>query len=479
MAATNGQSIAAEERLSKATILGMIAMGVAVLVVANDFTALSVALPAIERDLHVDVTTVQWIINGYAMVFGVLIVTGGRLADMFGRRRVFTAGATIFAVFSLIGGLAPSIWLLLASRFLMGVGGAMMWPAILGMTYGLLPPSKAGLAGGVILGAAGFGNAVGPLLGGVLTDSVGWRWIFFVNLPVAAAAIVITLLVVPRDEIRKDRGQIDYLGTLLLSAGLLAMLLALDWGLDVGWTAPLIVVLFSVAAVALLVFLFVERRAGDSALVPDKVLQNRTFLAAGIATLLASAIFFATLLYLPQFMSKNLGFSAMGSGAGLLPMMGTFMVTSFIAGRLYETLGPKYIVTLGAILLGAGMILLSGISATAGYNQLLLGMVVLGMGVGLFYSSVTTAAITALDPSQASLAGAIVYMFQIAGGSIGVGLNTAIVVSASSMPEGIHTAFLVDGILAMGSAVVALLFVGGAIDVERLRSIQHHHRAHA
>ena len=479
MAATNGQSIAAEERLSKATILGMIAMGVAVLVVANDFTALSVALPAIERDLHVDVTTVQWIINGYAMVFGVLIVTGGRLADMFGRRRIFTAGATIFAVFSLIGGLAPSIWLLLASRFLMGVGGAMMWPAILGMTYGLLPPSKAGLAGGVILGAAGFGNAVGPLLGGVLTDSVGWRWIFFVNLPVAAAAIVITLLVVPRDEIRKDRGQIDYLGTLLLSAGLLAMLLALDWGLDVGWTAPLIVVLFSVAAVALLAFLFVERRAGDSALVPDKVLQNRTFLAAGIATLLASAIFFATLLYLPQFMSKNLGFSAMGSGAGLLPMMGTFMVTSFIAGRLYETLGPKYIVTLGAILLGAGMILLSGISATAGYNQLLLGMVVLGMGVGLFYSSVTTAAITALDPSQASLAGAIVYMFQIAGGSIGVGLNTAIVVSASSMPEGIHTAFLVDGILAMGSAVVALLFVGGAIDVERLRSIQHHHRAHA
>ncbi len=479
MAATNGQSIAAEDRLSKATILGMIAMGVAVLVVANDFTALSVALPAIERDLHVDVTTVQWIINGYAMVFGVLIVTGGRLADMFGRRRIFILGATIFAIFSLIGGLAPGIWLLLASRFLMGVGGAMMWPAILGMTYGLLPPSKAGLAGGVILGAAGFGNAVGPLLGGVLTDSVGWRWIFYVNLPVAAAAIVITMLVVPPDAVRKDRGQIDYLGTGLLSAGLLAMLLALDWGLDVGWTAPLIVTLFVVAAVALLAFLFMERRAGDSALVPDKVLQNRAFLAAGIATLLASAIFFATLLYLPQFMSKNLGFSAMGSGAGLLPMMGTFMVTSFIAGRLYATLGPKYIVTLGAILLGAGMILLSGISATAGYNQLLFGMVVLGVGVGLFYSSVTTAAITALDPSQASLAGAIVYMFQIAGGSIGVGLNTAIVVSASSMPSGIHTAFLVDGILAMGSAVVALLFVGGAIDMERLRSLQHHHRAHA
>ncbi len=470
---------ATEERLSKATILGMIAMGVAVLVVANDFTALSVALPAIEKTLHTDITTVQWVINGYAMVFGVLIVTGGRLADMFGRRRVFLAGAAIFAGFSVIGGVAPNVWVLLACRFLMGVGGAMMWPAILGMTYGLLPPSKAGLAGGIILGAAGFGNAVGPLLGGWLTDTVGWRWIFFVNLPVAAAAALITFVVVPPDTARKGNGRIDYPGTAVLSLGLLAFLLALDWALNLGWTAPLIIFLFVLGAVALAAFLFIERRAGESALVPETVLQNRGFVAACMATLLASAIFFAALLYLPQFMSKVLGFSAMGSGAGLLPMMGTFMVTSFVAGRLYERLGPKLIVTLGALLLGAGMILLSAISATTTYNHLIFGMVVLGIGVGLFYSSVTTAAITALDPSEASLAGAIVYMFQIAGGSIGIGFNTAIVVSASSMPGGIHIAFLVDGILAICSATVAILFVGGTVDRERLRALRHHHRAHA
>lgn len=481
MAATN-QSLtptATDERLSKSTMLGMVAMGVAVLVVANDFTALSVALPAIERDLHSKVTTVQWVINGYAMVFGVLIVTGGRLADMFGRRRVFIAGAAIFALFSVIGGLASDIWLLLACRFLMGIGGAMMWPAILGLTYGLLPASKAGLAGGIILGAAGFGNAVGPLLGGVLTDTVGWRWIFYVNLPVAAAAVAITLLVVPQDPARKGEAKIDYPGTVVLSIGLLALLLALDWALDLGWTAPLIIFLFAVGAVALVAFLFIERRAGDRALVPRNVLQNRAFLAAGMATLLASAIFFAALLYLPQFMSKELGFNAMGSGAGLLPMMGTFMVTSLIAGRLYARLGPKVIVTMGAALLGAGMILLSRISASTTYDQLVFGMVVLGVGVGLFYSSVTTAAITALDPSEASLAGAIVYMFQIAGGSIGVGFNTAIVVSASSMPAGIHTAFLVNGLLAMCSAAVAVLFVGGTVDLERLRALRHHHRAHA
>jgi EmrB/QacA subfamily drug resistance transporter len=457
----------------------MIAMAVAVLVVANDFTALSVALPAIERELHTSVNTVQWVINGYAMVFGVLIVTGGRLADMFGRRRIFFTGAAIFAGFSLIGGFAPSAAVLLACRFLMGIGGALMWPAILGMTYCLLPRDKAGLAGGVILGAAGFGNAVGPLLGGLLTDTVGWRWIFFVNLPVAGAAILITSFVVPCDLPVKDRGRVDYAGTTALSLGLLALLLALDWALNLGWTAPLILALFAASAAALIAFFFLERRAGENALVPRSVMQNRGFLAAGIATLLASAIFFAALLYLPQFMSKNLGFSAIGSGAGLLPMMGTFMVTSFIAGRLYQLLGPKLIVALGALLLGAGMILLSRITAGTTYDQLIFGMVVLGVGVGLFYSSITTAAITALDPSQASLAGAIVYMFQVAGGSIGVGFNTAIVVSAATMPRGIHAAFLVDGVLAMGSAAVAICFVGGGVDLERLRELRHHHRAHA
>jgi len=470
---------ATEERLNTATILGMIAMAVAVLVVANDFTALSVALPAMEKAFGSDLTTVQWVINGYAMVFGVFIVTGGRLADMFGRRRIFFIGTAIFAVFSVIGGLAPDIWLLLACRFIMGIGGAMMWPAILGMTYGLLPPAKAGLAGGVILGAAGFGNAVGPLLGGLLTDTVGWRWIFFLNLPVAAAAVLIVRMVVPPDaETKRDRS-IDYLGMAVLSIGLLSLLLALDWALDLGWTAPLILFLFALAAGALLGFSFVEHKAEDNALVPRNVLKNRTFAAACLSTLLCSAIFFAALLYLPQFMSKELGFNAANSGAGLLPMMATFMATSFIAGRLYELFGPKLIVSLGALLLGAGMILLSMIHSSTTYRELIFGMVVLGTGIGLFYSSVTTAAVTALEPSEASLAGAIVYMFQIAGGSIGVALNTVIIVSASSMAAGIHTAFLVDGALAVCSALNAVVFVGGAIDRERLRDLRHHHRAHA
>jgi EmrB/QacA subfamily drug resistance transporter len=469
----------ASERLEKDAVLGLIAMGVAVLVIANDFTALSVALPAIEKAFDTDLTTAQWVINAYAMVFGVVIVTGGRFADLFGRRRIFLVGTAIFAVFSLIGGFADDVWLLLACRAIMGIGGALMWPSILGMTYALLPISRAGLAGGTILGAAGIGNAIGPLLGGFLTDSLSWRWIFYVNLPVAVMAVIVVLLVVPRDAPTKEHEPLDYRGTVALTVGLLSLLLALDWGVDLGWTSPKIIGLFALAAAAIGGFTWFESGAGERALVPEDVMKNRNFAAAGVATLLMSAIFFAALLYLPQFMSKELGFSAIGSGAGLLPMMGTFAATSFVAGRLYEVLGPKIIVSLGALFLSVGMFLLSRVEASTTYDQLIFGMVVLGLGVGLFYSSVTTAAITALDPERASLGGAIVYMFQIAGGSIGLGLNTAIVVSASSLAEGIHKAFLVDGVLAAYGVVVAIMFVGGKLDIKRLREMRHHHRGHA
>ena len=164
-----------KERLSGESLLGLAAMSLAVLVIANDFVAFSVALPAMEKEFHSDLTTVQWVMTGYALVFGVLIISGGRLADMFGRRRIFFVGTVIFAMFSLLGGLATDISMLLAARAAMGIGGALMWSAVLGMTFGLLPASRAALGGSLVMGVAGFGNSIGPLLGGVLTDTVGWR----------------------------------------------------------------------------------------------------------------------------------------------------------------------------------------------------------------------------------------------------------------------------------------------------------------
>jgi EmrB/QacA subfamily drug resistance transporter len=471
--------MAAPPTLTRGQILGLVAMSVAVLVVANDFTALSVAIPAIEREFGVGLDTAQWVINGYAMVFGVLIVTGGRLADMFGRRRIFMIGAAVFAAFSVIGGLAPNVWVLLAARFLMGIGGALMWPAILGMTFAILPPERAGLAGGIILGAAGFGNAVGPLLGGALTDSVGWRWIFFLNLPVAAAAMLITFRVVGPDRPVEDRQRIDYPGIVALSVGILSLLLALDEGASRGWTDPLILGFFLLGAVGLVAFAFIERGAGETALVPRDVLANRQFAAACAATLMMSAIFFSALVFLPQLMAKQLGYDAMGAGAGLLPMMGVFAVTSFVAGPLYNRLGPKVIVGAGALCLAAGIFMLSmAIDAATVYRDLVPGMVVLGIGVGLFYSSVTTAGITAIDSAKSSLAGAIIYMAQIAGGSIGLGLNTALVVTGATLADGIATAFRVNCGLAIAGFLIVILFIGGKVDRARIAGLIHHRRAH-
>jgi EmrB/QacA subfamily drug resistance transporter len=417
--------------VKRGTSLPLAAMAISVFVVANDVTALSVALPQIEQDFDSDVTTVQWVVSAYALVFGVLIVTGGRLADMLGRRRVFFVGAGIFAGFSLLAGAAQSdIWLIVC-RALMGVGGAMMWPAVLGMTYDILPAERAALAGSLIIGSAGFGNAAGPLLGGVLTDALSWRWILFINVPIAALACFVTWR-----SVRESKGAgadegIDVPGVATLSVGLVALLLALDQVTQWGWTDPRILGLFAACALLLIAFSFIERHAGARALVPREVMGNPAFRAACLATLLMSAVFFVVLLFLPQFMQKILNYSPLEAGAGLLPLMGVFAVTSFAAGPLYERIGAKPAVSAGAACLALGTFLISLIGRDSGWAALVPGMVVTGMGIGLFYSSITTAAVTALDPSRASLAGGIVYMFQVAGGSVGLGLTTTVFTTAS------------------------------------------------
>jgi EmrB/QacA subfamily drug resistance transporter len=531
MSSAAGASVASSGRLDRKTIMALIAMGIAVLVIANDFTALSVALPPIERQFNTDVATVQWVINAYALSFGVLIVVGGRIADMFGRRRAFVVGALIFAVFSVLGGAAQNTTWLIVCRALMGIGAALMWPAILAMTYAVLPEDKAGLAGGLIIGAAGIGNALGPIFGGALT-ALSWRWVFFVNLPVAAAAVLVTLRAIKPDTPEQADHGIDYPGVVALSLGLIALLIALDQVTDWGWGDARIIGLIVLCIVMLAGFAFIERRQGERALVPRDVLGNRDFSAACLTVLLMSAIFFASLLYLPQFLQKILGYSPLRSGAGLLPMMGMFALTSFVAGPLYTRLGAKLIVALGAAAIAIGIFLLSLIATTADYGDLVVGMLILGVGIGLFYSSITTAAVTALAASRAALAGGIVYMFQIAGGSIGLGLNTTVfsarsegnldaqiaalgtrvtdhqsdlahgilvgtksakVVFAQLDPSvahrlgvlvrdafvtGLHTAFRMDAALALAGFFVAVMFVGATAKPELLHELRRwHHRA--
>ncbi len=439
-------------------------MAVAVLVIANDFSAINVALPTMEKDFHTDVNTIQWVVNAYALTFGVMIVTGGRLADMFGRRRAFFLGTVIFASMSALGGAAQTEAWLIASRVAMGIGGALMWPAILGMTYELLPDDRAGLAGGIIIGAAGLGNAMGPLIGGVLTDALSWRWIFFLNVPISIFAIAVTYFLVKVKEPESSERRIDYAGIAALSVGLVSLLIALDQVADWGWGDPKVIALLALAALLIAAFIPIERRAGASALIPHDVMRNESFRASCIAILFMSATFFAALLYLPQFMQKQLGYSPLEAGVGILPFLATFALVSFIAGPLYNRVGAKRLVAFGAACITIAPFLFSQIDVDSGYDSLIVGMVVLGIGIGSFYPTATTAGVTSVDESQTSLAGGIIYMFQIAGGSIGLGLTTTVFTSAvPPFADGIEAAFRLDAALSLVGFLTALFFVGGRL----------------
>ena len=503
--------------LDRGTLLALVAMAVSVFLIANDFTALSVALPVIEGDFDSDVASVQWVINGYALVFGVLIVTGGRLADLYGRRRMFFVGAGIFAVFSAMAAVAPSLEVLLAARALMGVGGAIMWPAVLGMTFAALPARKAGLAGGLILGVAGLGNAVGPLLGGLLTEALSWRWVFVVNLPVAAFAIFLTWREIHQPQEASAGGRLDLGGVVALTVAAVALLVALDEVAGLGWGSATVLGLLAVSAVAAAAFVMVERRMGADALVPPDVAGDAGFRAACVAVLLTAGTFFASILFLPQFFQKLLGASALEAGLALVPLMATFGLVSLVAGTLYERLGAKPILSAGAGCLFVGITLLSLLDTEAGYLATLPGMLVLGIGFGLFISTVTTAAVTSLPAARVSLGGAILYMCQVAGGAVGLAIATTVFTSASqdrlsadaaarglplsgqeiedvqgilagtesaqqvarelpaaqsaevvelvrdAFMDGMTTAFRLDAALALAAAAVTVLFVGGRV----------------
>jgi EmrB/QacA subfamily drug resistance transporter len=436
-------------------------MSMSVLVIANDFSAINVAIPTMEQDFGTNVNTIQWVVNGYALTFGVMIVTGGRLADMFGRRRAFFLGTAIFASMSVLAGAAQTETWLIATRAVMGIGGALMWPAILGMTYELLPAEKAGLAGGIVIGTAGLGNALGPLIGGVLTETLSWRWIFFLNVPVAAFAVLVTYYLVHVKDPEEGERRIDYPGIATISIGLVSLLVALDQVDDWGWGDPRVIGMFALAAVLIASFVPIERRAGARALVPRTVMRNESFRASCVAITLMSATFFAALLYLPQYMQKQLGYSPLEAGVGVLPFLATFALVSFIAGPLYNRLGPKPLVTVGAACIAIAPFIFSQVTESSGYAALVPGMFVLGIGIGSFYPTATTAGVTSVDESQSSLAGGILYMCQIAGGAIGLGLTTTVFSAQGSFVDGIQAGFRLDAALSLVGFLVALFFVGG------------------
>ena len=451
------------EPLDTRTRVALGAMALAVFVIANDITSLSVALPKIEHDFGVDVETVQWVMNAYTLAFGVLIVTGGRLSDILGRRRMFFAGITIFAVCSAVGAVAGSTGVLIGARAAMAVGAALIWPSVVGLIFGLVPPARAGLAGGLLLGVSGIGNALGPMVGGLLTDQLSWRWILILNLPIAAAAITLVARYVDRDGAAESGERLDWVGVATLSVGLVALLVALDQASDWGWSNARIVGLLIVSAVSLVALVLSQRRGGHDALVPRDVVGTRAFASACVTIVLVSGIWFAVLLYAPQYMEKILGFSALKAGVAFLPMLLTFSGTAFAAGPLYNKIGPRVPLVLGTVCMPLGALLLSFVGTGSAYPALVPGLIVIGIGVGLFYSTVTNAALTALDPSRTGVGSGLTFMFQLVSGAVGVGIATTVFTSVSRQHAGARAGFVAG--LHAGLRVEAAIAVCGVAAV--------------
>ncbi|GAB2884470.1 MFS transporter [Microbulbifer echini] len=444
--------------LNRDRFLALTALSFAVFLVANDLTVFPAAIPTIELEFNSTITRVQWIINGYILVFGVLIIMGGRLADIYGRRRIFFIGAVIFAFFSLLAALAIDLWMLLVARALMGVGGALMWPAILGMVYGLIPKEQSGLAGGLILGVCGVSDAIGPILGGFLTEYASWRWIFLLDVVVAALVCFACWGAVADDRPENISEHIDYLGVTTLAISLFSLLVALDLAVEIGFKSPLVVILFIVTLLFLGGFLMVERNVGSDALIPEDVAKNRWLIAACIVTLLLSVVYFSMLLYIPVFLYKVRGYSPTFAGIGLMPMMITYGLVSYISGRLYEKLGAKVIIAAGSLCICVGMFMLSHINENTSFQELIPGLLVVGAGIGFAFSTVTTAAITNVASARSSLAGGIIYMFQIAGGALGLGMNTTVIAMSPDLSVGIDRAFTINAYLALIALVISVFF---------------------
>ena len=324
----------------------LVAMCFALFMIMLDNTVVNVALPSIQRDLNADLSSLEWTINAYTLSFAVLLVTGGRLGDIFGRRRMFLAGVVIFAASSAAIGLSPTDSWLVAGRAVQGVGAALMMPATLSIITNAFPAHERGKAIGTWAGVSALALAIGPVLGGFLTESVSWRAIFFLNLPVAVGAVAVTLFAAheSRDETVEKR--VDIPGIVALTAGLTALVLALVEGNQWGWGSTRILGLIALAVVGLTAFVAIEMRTRVP-MVDFAFFRSRTFLGANIVAFVVSFAMLAMFFFIALYMQNILGYSPLQAGVRFLPSTIVIMFIAPVAGRLTDRIGPRPLIVSG------------------------------------------------------------------------------------------------------------------------------------
>jgi EmrB/QacA subfamily drug resistance transporter len=401
------------------------AMCFALFMIMLDNTVVNVALPSIQRDLGASISGLEWTINGYTLSFAVLLATGGRLGDIFGRRRMFLVGVVIFALSSATAGLAADETSLVISRVVQGVGAALMMPGTLSIITDAFPAHERGRAMGTWAGVSALALAVGPVLGGFLTEHVSWRAIFYLNLPVAVGAILATSFAVRESRDETVGREVDYPGVAILTVGLTALILALVEGNSWGWGSPAIVGLLVAAAVVLPLFVAVERRV-KAPVVQFELLSDRNFLGAIVVALIITFAMLGVFFFLALYLQNILGYSPLEAGVRFLPCTVVIVAVAPISGRLADRIGPRWLIVGGLLLVAASLFTFSRIAVDSTYLDLLPGFVLLGLGIAMTMSPMTTAAMNAVTVDKAGIASGVLSMSRMVGGSLGVAVTGAI-----------------------------------------------------
>jgi EmrB/QacA subfamily drug resistance transporter len=497
----------AVDRRTKLLTLG--AMCFALFMAMLDNTVVNVALPTIQGHFGSGVSGLQWIIDAYTLVFAAFMLTGGTLGDLYGRKRMFLFGLTIFTAGSLVAGLAPSLNVLIAGRAVQGLGAAALLPGTLSiLTQTFADPKERAQAIGIWAGVSGMALALGPIVGGALVDSLGWQSVFFLNIPIGIVALIVASRVVHESKNPEGR-HLDLAGQVLAIVGLGSLTYALIEANNFGWTSPTIIGLFATAAIATALFIVVELRS-SSPMLDLSFFRNRTFAAAATVAGLVSFGMFGVFFFLTLFLQNVQGYSALQMGLRSLPMTGAIIVMAPTAGWLAGRIGPRIPMAVGLAIVGVGMLLMERITPGMPYSQLWWNLTLLGVGMGFVMTPMTAAVMGAVPRARAGMASATSNASREVGGVFGIALLGAIVThwfakdlksslaafplpaavkerivvlaghgsgtASGSLPTGVdpvalhnavdhafvsgmHVAFLVSAVILLSGAVIAAVFV--------------------
>ncbi|KIQ64535.1 Puromycin resistance protein pur8 [Kitasatospora griseola] len=420
-------------------------IALAQLMVVLDATVVNIALPRAKEDLGFADSTTQWVITAYALAFGGLLLFGGRLADLWGRRRTFMVGLVGFAAASALGGAAVNTSMLLGARALQGVFGAMLAPAALSLLAVMFTDGKERAKAFGIFGAvAGGGGAIGLILGGALTEYLNWRWTFFVNIPFAAVALAGAILVIREPAVGLNRNRLDIPGVLLVTTGLVSLVYGFTRAESEGWGDSSTIGLFVAAAVLLTAFAFVESRV-KAPLLPLRVLTDRNrggvYLSLGMAVIGMFGLF----LFLTLYMQGVLGYKPLVNGFAFLPMVaGMITGSTQIGARLMTRVPARYLMAPGFLVAALGLLILTRIDVGTSYWQILPGLILMGLGMGTAFMPAMSLATYGVQPRDAGVASAMVNTSQQVGGAIGTALLSTVAHSAGTEWAKSHAATATD-----------------------------------